>query len=383
MMRRLLLVSIVVVLMVMLGWWLRPSHQSSQPAQQQASGLAETLAGDAAGWARAMEPRQFRFPEDHGPHPDYKTEWWYFTGNLESETGRRFGYQLTFFRVGLKPGRVEDAASAWRAEHIYMAHFALTDVKGERFYPFERFARADQRLAGARAQPFAVWLEDWRVAGDGDGFLPLTLRAQQGEVSVSLRLDSAKAPVLQGEQGLSQKSAEPGNASYYYSFTRMPTQGEIRIADQSYSVSGHSWLDREWSTSALAADQAGWDWFALQFSDGRELMYYRLRKQDGSADRHSAGVLVGPEGEVERLDSEDVQLKVLEHWTSPQTRIRYPVRWRITLPRQNIQLDIRPRLAQQEMNVTVRYWEGAVAVTGQAAGKAISGSGYLELAGYQ
>lgn len=379
-MRRLMLLGLVLVLIAL--WWLRPGQQIAPPAQPQGTGLAETLAGDTAGWARATELREFSFPADHGPHPDYKTEWWYFTGNLHSEGGRQFGYQLTLFRVGLKPGRADDAASAWRANHIYMGHLALTDVQGERFHSFERFARADQRLAGARAQPFAVWLEDWRVAAEGDGFLPLSLQAGQGEVAVDLRLDSAKPPVLQGEQGLSQKSAAPGNASYYYSFTRLPTRGEIRIGERSFRVSGNSWLDREWSTSALAPDQAGWDWFALQLADGRELMYYRLRKQDGSADPHSAGVLVGRQGEVQRLGQGEVQLQVLEHWTSPETRIRYPLRWRLTIPGQDLRLEVTPRLAQQEMDLSVRYWEGAVAVTGQAGGAPISGSGYLELAGY-
>ncbi len=382
-MRRLLLLSMVLVLMLMLGWWLQPGHQIPTPAQQQGSGLAETLAGDSAGWARATERREFSFPADHGPHPAYKTEWWYFTGNLQTEDGRRFGYQLTLFRIGLKPGRVAGAPSAWRANHLYMAHFALTDVQGERFHSFERFARADQRLAGAQTQPFAVWLEDWRVEGGHDGFLPLKLRAAQGDIAVSLRLDSAKPPVLQGEQGLSQKSAEPGNASYYYSFTRMPTRGEIRIKDQTFRVQGHSWLDREWSTSALAPDQAGWDWFALQLDDGRDLMYYRLRHKDGSVDRHSAGVLVGPQGDVQRLEWDDVQLEVLDHWISPQTRIRYPVHWRLTLPDHGLRLDVTPRLQQQEMTLSVRYWEGAVAVTGQADGEPIIGSGYLELAGYE
>lgn len=383
MMRRALQLGLVVLAIAAIGGWLqRPATDMARPEAPALAELTQILAGDSGGWNRADKVRQFGFPRDHGPHPDFKTEWWYFTGNLQSADGRDFGYQLTFFRIGLKPGKAEDA-SAWRANQIYMAHFALTDVQDKRFHYFERFARDANQLAGARAEPFAVWLEEWRISGGDDGFLPLRLNAGQDAVAVALTLDSGKPPVLQGDQGLSRKSAAPGGASYYYSLTRMPTRGEIRVGEKTYQVTGNSWLDREWSTSALGLDQVGWDWFALQLSDGRELMYYRLRNKDGGADPHSAGVLVDPQGNVTRLDNNDVQLQVLDHWSSPDTGTRYPVHWRLTLPDYDIDLEIRPRLLQQELNVSVRYWEGAVAVMGQADGKEIGGSGYLELAGYE
>lgn len=383
MMRRALQLGLVVLAIAVIAWWLqRPATDVAEPEDPTLAELVRVLAGDSEGWMRADKIRRFDFPRDHGPHPDFKTEWWYFTGNLEADNGRRFGYQLTFFRIGLKPGKVEDA-SAWRTHQIYMAHFALTDVQGRRFHYFERFARAAQGLAGARAEPFAVWLEGWRVSGGDDGFLPLQLHAEQDDVAVALTLDSSKPLVLQGEQGLSRKSAAPGNASYYYSLTRMPSRGEIRIGEKTYQVAGNSWLDREWSTSALGADQVGWDWFALQLSSGRELMYYRLRNKNGGADPHSAGALIDPQGHVTRLDNDDVRMEVLGHWISPDTGIRYPLHWRLTLPDYDIDLEIRPRLSQQELNVSVRYWEGAVAVVGQADGKEIGGSGYLELTGYE
>ena len=372
----LVLVSLIAAALVL---WFR-GNQSVAPQETEATKLTDALAAETEGWARAASIREFLFPQDHGSHPDYKTEWWYFTGNLQTQEGRRFGYQLTFFRIGLKPETAHDTSN-WRAHHIYMAHFALTDVQGKHFHRFERFARAANQLAGAQAEPFAVWLEDW-TANSKREFLPIQLQAAQEGVAISLTLNSAKAPVLQGDRGLSQKSAEVGNASYYYSLMRMPTRGEIRINDETFQVSGESWLDREWSTSALGSDQAGWDWFSLQLSDGRELMYYRLRKKDGSADMYSTGTLVDRQGHVTRLSSRDVKLQVINHWTSQETQIRYPVHWRLSLPAHDLTLEVKPLLPQQEMNLSVHYWEGAVDAVGESGGKRITGSGYLELAGY-
>ncbi len=374
-------ITLVLLLFVVaaLLWWLQ-EHESIAPQQTEPTQLSDALAAEAEGWVRADSIREFHFPQDHGPHPDYKTEWWYFTGNLQTQDDRRFGYQLTFFRIGLNPETPQDASN-WRAHQIYMAHFALTDVTGNQFYRFERFARAANQLAGAQAEPFTVWLEDWK-ANSEQTFLPIQLHAVQEEIAISLTLNSAKTPVLQGDRGLSQKSAEVGNASYYYSFTRMPTRGEIRINNETFQVSGESWLDREWSTSALGRDQTGWDWFSLQLSDGRELMYYQLRKKDGSADSYSAGTLIDREGHVTRLSSHDVELQVVDYWTSHETRVRYPVQWRLSLPEHDLTLEVKPLLPQQEMNLSVRYWEGAVAAVGESAGNKITGSGYLELAGY-
>ncbi|MBD3619723.1 MAG: carotenoid 1,2-hydratase [Chromatiales bacterium] len=326
-------------------------------------------------FARAQAPREFRFPADHGPHPDYQTEWWYLTGNLRDPAGGRYGFQVTFFRFALAPAVADD--SAWRTRDVWMAHFAITDVPGGQHHAAERFARGAAGLAGARAQPLAVWLEDWRLGADParPGHWHLSLDA--GDYALSLDLSPQKPPVLQGEAGLSQKSADPGNASYYYSLPRLAAAGELRLGERRLAVAGRAWMDREWSTSALADDQAGWDWFALQLDDGRELMYYRLRRLDGGTDPASAGSLVAADGSYRRLQATDVTLAPLRHWQAADGR-RYPVEWQLTVNGETWR--IRPVLDDQEMALSVRYWEGAVDVL-DTRGEPI-GMGYVELAGY-
>ncbi|BCR03477.1 carotenoid 1,2-hydratase [Desulfuromonas versatilis] len=357
----------------------RAFHPAPPPADRERLNVAVALGGDAAeGYARALTPREFSFPSDHGPHPRYRTEWWYYTGNLQAADGRRFGYQLTFFRIALTP-EPQPRASGWAANQLYMAHFALTDVAGRRFFHFERFARAALGLAGATTDPYRVWLEDWEASSDGSTALPMRLRAAQQRIAIDLHLESAKPVVLQGERGLSQKSPEEGNASYYYSLTRMPTVGRIEVGGESLAVAGDSWLDREWSTSALGPEQAGWDWFSLQLDDGRELMYYRLRKKDGSGDPMSSGTLVAGDGSYRRLRPQQVIIDEMGSWQSPHSgaRYRYPSGWLLRLPGEGLELQITPMLRDQELQATVRYWEGAVVVEGT-----VGGQGYVELTGY-
>jgi predicted secreted hydrolase len=366
-------------------WWPRAAPPAVEPARLS---VAEALGGEpGAGFARALGPRRFVFPDDHGPHPEFRTEWWYYTGTLEATevaaAGRRFGFQLTVFRVRLAPQPVA-RASAWGTSEVYFAHFALTDVASGRFQAHERWSRAALGLAGATARPFRVWVEDWTIDGPADGAaaLPMRLRAGEGPVALDLRLESAKPPVLQGDRGLSPKSAAPGNASYYYSLTRLPARGTVRLGDRTLAVRGLAWMDREWSTSALGADQVGWDWFALQLDDGRELMLYRLRRRDGSPDPVSAGSLVAPDGAARPLGLADAEVDVLGHWASPRDGARYPARWRVRVPSAGLDLEVRPLVADQELALTVRYWEGAVAVAGTASGQPVTGAGYVELTGY-
>jgi len=272
--------------------------------------------------------------------------------------------------------------SSWATNQVYMAHFALTDAEAERFYYFERFSRDSLGLAGAKAEPFQVWLENWRVEkGQGEA-LPMRLSASEDDVAIDLHLQSAKPIVLQGQNGLSQKSAQPGNASYYYSMTRLATSGRIVIAGETFQVAGTSWLDREWSTSALGEDQVGWDWFSLQLDDGQELMYYQLRLKDGTADPLSSGVLVDASGATQRLRPNDIQIKVLDYWQSSKSGARYPAEWRLDIVKEGISLEILPVLADQELHTTVRYWEGAVSVQGEQRANKLGGVGYVELTGY-
>jgi len=340
--------------------------------------LREALAEDRAGFARALAPRPMSFPEDHGPHPDFRTEWWYYTGNLKTATGRHVGFQLTFFRVALSPEE-ESRASAWATRQLYVAHFAVTDTAGGRFHAASRTSRAALGLAGAQAPPFRVWVESWSAEGEGES---TRLRARAGDVAVDLTVSPVKPVVLQGDRGFSRKGPEPGNASLYYSFTRMPARGTVRLGAETLEVSGEAWMDREWSTSALGAGVEGWDWFALQLDDGRELMVYLLRRRDGTIDPFSAGILVRADGTARRLDAADVRVETLAHWTSPRSGVRYPARWRLSVLSAEVRLQVEPRLADQELRAGTRYWEGAVVVMGSSAGRAIGGEGYVELVGY-
>ena len=335
----------------------------------------------ANGFAQALQPREFQFPRDHGPHPEFRHEWWYVTGNLDSTTGQRFGFELTFFRFALRPGKADRSPqpqSHWRTNQIYMAHFAVTDVEREQFRSSQRYSRQALGLAGAAAEPFRVWLEDWSLSGTQTEW---RLHAAQEGYELTLDLTPLLAPVLNGEGGLSRKSAEPGAASYYYSIPRLAVRGKIVRDGQPFEVEGLAWFDREWGSGALGEQQAGWDWFALQLDDGGSLMAYILRNRDGSRDPHSAGTWVGPRGDVRILASDDVQVDVLDHWESPRGG-RYPSRWRVRVPRLGIDVDVRPVLADQELDASTRYWEGAVDVRGTRDGTRVAGRGYVELVGY-
>ncbi|HZD03516.1 MAG TPA: lipocalin-like domain-containing protein [Longimicrobiales bacterium] len=362
------------------------AHSGGREEVHATLSLAETLGGaDTAGYRRAAGPRPFRFPADHGPHPGFRTEWWYVTGNLEAADGRRFGYQLTFFRKALSPRR-PDLDSDWSTSQAWMAHLAVTDPAAGRFRAFERFDRQALGLAGAREGPFRVWLGDWRLAkageaGDGGAF-PMSLTAAAGEVSLDLVLEPVKGPVLQGEGGLSRKGPDPGDASYYYSFPRLRTTGRIRTAAGPVTVRGTSWLDREWSTSVLPERVAGWDWFGLQLDDGRELMVYVLRRRDGSPEPFSAGVLVDPEGHPHRLDADAFRIDPLGRWESPVGGTSYPSGWRVQVPGAGLDLRVVPVLRDQELDLSFRYWEGAVDVKESEGTGGVTGVGYVELTGY-
>lgn len=345
--------------------------------------VAEAMGGDTTGYARAQSRRVFSFPEDHGPHPEYKTEWWYFTGNLTSDSGRRFGYQFTIFRIALTPdGPDSISAGTWETNQLYMGHFTVTDVEGDEHHAFERLSRGAAGLAGAKAEPFRVWLENWSIEGtSSDAFPAMRVRASDEDAGIDIMLKPLKPVVLQGDQGFDRKGPEPGNASYYYSLTRMQTDGSVRIGEEVFRVSGLSWMDREWSTSALGENQIGWDWFSLHLSNGWDLMYYQIREEGGTVSPFSSGVLVSPEGVKIELDRDDVGLDVLDRWKSPDGGV-YPVAWRLRVPGEDLDLNIRSLVEDQELNVAVRYWEGAVDVEGTAARHPIKGSGYVELTGY-
>ena len=350
--------------------------------QRSAGGLdvASALGGEAsAGFARADRPRQFHFPEDHNAHPAFRNEWWYFTGQLAAPDGERFGYQVTFFRIALAPSS-PPRTSAWATRQLWMAHAALTAIDAEQHWHRERFARGALGLAGQQVEPFRVWLEDWALTGGDGGAFPWRLAIDAGDFALALTLGPQREPLLQGDGGLSQKSAEPGNASYYYSITRLTTAGTLTVGGTQKPVSGLSWLDREWSTSALGEGQAGWDWFSLQLASGDDLMLYRLRRKDGSSDPHSAGMLLGADGRRRPLAADAFTLEP-ERWWRADSGTRYPVAWRLRVPGEGLDLHVEAAVDDQEMATAVRYWEGAVEVRNAGDGAA-AGRGYLEMTGY-
>ena len=355
----------------------------SPPALEAQGPVAQILGQDvgAEGFERVLGPRRFEFPRDHGPHGRHRSEWWYFTGHLATPARRRFGFQLTFFRFALAP-RTAPRSSRWASRDIYMAHFAVTDIETGEFHAFERFARGAVGLAGAHAAPFRVWVESWEAASAADqAFLPLRLRAARGALALDIELGPGKPYVAQGDKGFSVKSDRPGNASYYYSFTRLPAAGSLRVDGVEHQVAGNAWFDREWSTSALDPEQVGWDWFAFHLDDGRDFMFYRLRRRDGSTDPASAGVIVDSDGQVRRLGAADIELEVLDTWTSPADGAVYPGRWSVRAPALALVFKVEPLVADQEHRGRFRYWEGAAQVQG-APGSPISGLGYVELVGY-
>ena len=340
--------------------------------------VAEQLGSQPAeGFARAQVPREFVFPADHGPHRDYRNEWWYLIGNLDTSDGRRFGFQATFFRIGLVANPLE-RASHWAASEAWMAHLAVSDARTASHRAAERFARGAVGLAGATTKPLRVWLEDWELSSP-DGGASWQLDAATQDFRLELTLRPKRPVILQGERGLSQKSTEPGNASYYYSVPRLAATGTVTFDGSRHDISGLAWLDREWSTSALGVEQAGWDWFALQFADGRDLMYYRLRHKNGSVDGMSRGSLVDREGHRRELGP-DLELWPLRYWQAPDGR-RYPVEWELRLPGELQPIRVAAVFDAQYMALAVRYWEGMVDVRDAATGITV-GRGYLEMTGY-
>ncbi len=343
-------------------------------------------AADTPGFQSADTPRAFAFPQDHGPHPDFRDEWWYFTGQLNAANGDRFGFELTFFRLGLLPPAPLTPGSAWRARQAYAAHFAITDVKRARFFNATRYARDALGLAGAQAPPFAVHVADWSVIQTPDqdqdpDTLHWRLTAADGPYQLTLELSSGEPPVLNGAAGLSRKSEAPGAASYYYSMPRIKAAGRLDRDGERLPVTGQVWLDREWGSGSLGADQRGWDWYSLTLSDGSTLMFYALRDVHGLRDAHSAGTYVDAGGNAALLANGDVDIAVLGHWDSPRGG-RYPAGWKLTVRSLGLDLTLTPLLADQELATQPRYWEGAVQASGQRRGAPLSAQGYVELVGY-
>ncbi len=348
-----------------------------------ASAVLSGVTVDISGYARAIDPWDWQFPADFGPHLEFQTEWWYYTGNLAAADGRRFGFQFTIFRRAIAPERPA-SESEWRTNQIYMAHFTVSDIAGGRFYHAERYSRGGAGLAGAEAAPcYRVWLEDWEALALDDAARLTAIRASDDGFAVDLRLEQIKPPALQGQGGLSPKSAEVGNASYYYSLSRLLTEGTVTVGGETFAVTGATWKDHEFSTSALGGDALGWDWFGLQFDDGRELMVGQIRLADGGREPAFGGLLIEADGSARYLDAADFTITPTGTWASPHTGAVYPSGWEIVVSGAGadggpLRFAVTPLLADQELHGGgIAYWEGAVRLSG-----GVSGYGYAELTGY-
>jgi predicted secreted hydrolase len=343
---------------------------------------AATALGAADPWREATKGYEFAFPRDHASHPDYKIEWWYYTGNVTAADGRRFGYQVTFFRVGIDHAPTNP--SRWSVRDLFMTHLAVSDVTGQRYRYVERLSRGGPGLAGGATDRYRVWNEDWTASLDERGHH--VLRALDEKAGVDLVLEPGKPPVVNGLDGISQKGERVGNASHYYSLTRMPTRGAITIDGQRVEVSGESWMDHEFGTTFLEPEQRGWDWLSIQLADGRELMLYQLRRADGSRDPRSSGTLIERDGRATHLSLSDFTLSAGARNFRARNGAVYPLTWTVAVPSKQLELHVTTPLANQELALErssgVAYWEGLIDVAGTEAGRALSGRGYLEMTGY-
>jgi predicted secreted hydrolase len=336
----------------------------------------------AAQYRTAVPGYHFEFPRDYFDHPDFQTEWWYYTGNLKSANGHRFGFELTFFRQAVS--RDSARVATWDVNDIYLTHLALSDLDGQKFYHSERMNRAGPGIAGASAATARIWNGNWQIQWDGSD---QKLQAIDPKFQLHLTLHPEKPPVIHGENGVSQKSEGAGHASYYISLTRLTANGQLELNGEQLEVSGLVWMDHEFFTHQLEPDQVGWDWLSLQLGDNTELMLFRIRRKDGSLDPFSSGTYVDAQGKSTHLRAADFILQPLaQSWTSPATRANYPIAWKIVIPKLEIELEAHTSLAAQELtgktNIAPSYWEGAITLGGRRGNMPLGGVGYLEMTGY-
>jgi predicted secreted hydrolase len=335
-------------------------------------------------WRQANLPMNWSFPRDYGAHPEFRTEWWYFTGNLADTKGNKYGYQLTFFREGLSH-KPDNTDNPWVLKDLYFAHFAITDVTGKRFFYYDRISRTGPKLAGASKNKLEVWLLNWSVRQIENRF---QIYAKNNETEITLLLSVDRPLILHGNNGLVQKGDSKGQASYYYSHTHLNTKGILKtpLSTAAIQVSGISWFDHEFGSNQLSSYQTGWDWVSLHLSDERDLMIYFIRRIDGTTESVSSGTLVNKFGHITHITHSQMRIDVLDHWKSNKSGALYPSRWRIRIPLEGIELTVSPLFADQELITTkstnITYWEGAVEGNGTSNGKVIHANGYIELTGY-
>jgi predicted secreted hydrolase len=334
------------------------------------------------GFQQALPGYTFQFPRDDFSHNEFRIEWWYYTGNLKSENDREFGYQLTFFRVGLDESSKTKNPSSWKVDHIYFAHMTVSDIQGEKFHFFERINRKGINNAGAESDRLHVWNENWSLTLKNKAH---NLQAKEKGIGLNLNLTPIKKRILHGENGVSKKGSGAGNASHYFSFPRMKTTGEILLKGETIPVRGTSWMDHEFSSNQLNKNLVGWDWFSIKLDNQTELMLYQLRKKNGGKDPHSSGTLISPDGKSRHIPNHEFTINPNKFWVSPHTKATYPAGWTLTLPEGELQ--VTPDFSDQELynlrSISGSYWEGSVSIQGKLNGESVSGKGYVELVGYE
>ena len=345
------------------------------------------LPAHSASWRQALPGYRYQFPRDHGAHEAFRTEWWYFSGNLRDSRGEKYAFMLTFFRAGLRPGAPRKSKSRWALKNLYFGHFSLLDAKRKKHRFSERISRGALEEAGATERNLKVWLRDWRAESKGGkGSPPFQISASAPEMKLRLELKPEKPLVIHGENGVSQKAPGPGRASHYYSFTRLLASGVLEFEGRRVDVRGTAWMDHEFGSNQLTKDQVGWDWLSFQLSDGRDLMLYLLRRKDGSVEPTSSGTLVEADGRATHLRLGDFKFKGTGSWKSERSGAVYPMGWEVEAPAHGLHLRVKPFARAQEIeskgSTGITYWEGGVSVEGVSGEKNVTGVGFIEMTGY-
>jgi predicted secreted hydrolase len=362
---------------------LSKGQSATPPTPPPDAAVATTPAAPLQTWQQAIGPWDWKFPRDHGAHPDFKTEWWYFTGNLVDTLDRKFGYQLTIFRQGVqfKPAQAD---SKWAVRDFYFGHLTVSDLSAARFHVAERVTRGALGEASAMTDRMDVVMGPWSIEQDRDERIQLS--AREDDIAIEFTARPLKPLILEGVKGLSKKGSEDGQASYYYSYPRLETTGTMRISDNTYTVTGESWFDHEFSTSMLGKDQVGWDWFCIQLDNHEEIMLYAMRTKSGAMDPSSEGTWVKIDGSTQRIEPGSFTIEKLGTWKSTASGATYPAGWHITIPGHKADLTVTPAMSDQELHLskmgTLDYWEGSSTIQGKVGATAVTGVGYTELTGY-
>ncbi len=342
-------------------------------------------AGHAQEYRLALPGYDYTFPRDHGAHPQFQNEWWYFTGNLVAENGRQFGFKYTIFRSAIAPPNTRSLKKSPLADsQLLLGHFAISDLDKKDHESWERLGRPGFGQAEFSTETLALRVDRWRIErAEGDS---IHVRTETGDSGIDLMLDPLKPFVIHGEEGIHRKGAGRGQASHYITYPRLQAEGTLAWRGETFQVEGLAWMDHEFGSNQLGEEEVGWDWFAIQLDSNEELMLYGIRRRDGSFSPIATGSYINAEGELVPIPKSEYTIEELDQWKSPKSGAVYPMGWRISLPRYDANLRIAPAFKNQEMDTTrytgAYYWEGAIRISGKWKGAETRGKGYAELVGY-